>query len=325
MRILLLILGVLTCFPLFAEGEFIRVERVQNGTDCLQVAIKTYGVADEKKVQLVGVSHVGTQKYYEGLQVILNRADVVLFEGVDGDRASFRQATAEQSPERSGLQVNLARALGLVFQLHHIDYEQEHFINSDLTSTQLLALFDGKEMPESSPAAQAQMEDLLAGMEQASVSGQAAAAALEFLEMRPGWSRAMRWGMVKMLGSVTGNVSEYPGLPEHLRTLMQVLIEKRNEKVMSDIHNQLEKLPAGGTVAVFYGAAHMHDFEQRIGTELEGQWIETLWETAFCGNLQTSGLNLLEKKTISWFVNQQVRALKMISIPAKDPEPEAAE
>ncbi|MDF3128829.1 hypothetical protein P0Y35_06450 [Kiritimatiellaeota bacterium B1221] len=317
MRILWLLLSFLTAFTLWAEGEFIRVERMENSTDCLQVAIKTYAVADNKKVQLVGVSHVGTQKYYEGLQKnYLNPADVVLFEGVDGDRASFRHATAEQSPERSGLQVNLARALGLVFQLHHIDYDQAHFVNSDLSSEQLLALFEGKEMPESSPAAQAQMEELLAGMEEASVSGQVAAAALAFLELRPGWSRAMRWGMVKMLGSVTGNVSEYPGLPDHLRTLMQVLIEKRNEKVMSDIHDQLAGIPEGGTVAVFYGAAHMHDFEERLGSEMQAERIETVWETAFSGNLQTSGLNLLEKRTISWFVNQQVRALRMISIPA---------
>ena len=322
MRILWFILGILISNPFFAEGEFIRVERIANGTDCLQVAIKTYQVAGEKKVQLVGVSHVGTQSYYEGLQLILNQADVVLFEGVDGDHPAFRHATEEQSPERSGLQVNLARALGLVFQLHHIDYEQEHFINSDVSSTQLLALFEGKEMPESSPAAKAQMEDLLAGMEQATVSGQAAATALEFLEIRPGWSRAMRWGMVKMLGSVTGNVSEYPGLPDHLRTLMQVLIEKRNEKVMSDIHDQLEIIPDGGTVAVFYGAAHMSDFEARIQSEMQAEKMETVWKTAFCGNLQTSGLNLLEKKTVSWFVNQQVRALKMISIQVKAVEEE---
>ena len=320
MRIFLFfLLGVAS---VFGEEAFLRVHAGRNHIDSLEVAVKTYRIHGEepKWIQLVGVSHVGTPGYYEGLQDLLNEANVVLFEGVDGDHPAFRQATVERSPERSNLQVNLARALGLVFQLHHIDYTPEHFLNSDLTSVQLLALFEGEEMPESGPAAQAQMEQLLAGMEEATLSGQAAAAVLDFLEMRPGWSRAMRWGMVNILGSVTGNVAEYPGLPEHLRTLMTVLIENRNEKVVADIHEQLELLPEGGTIAVFYGAAHMHDFEIRLQKEWDAELTDTEWRTAFSGNLQTSGLNVLQKKLVSWFVNQQVMTLKVISTPASSPE-----
>ncbi|MGA0332815.1 MAG: hypothetical protein ACO3N7_01675 [Kiritimatiellia bacterium] len=319
----LFILLCLLTFSLHAEQEFLRIRDGEHGLISLEVAVKTYRLkdADDKKILLVGVSHIGSRSYYEGLQEILNAADVVLFEGVDGNRAAFRQATEEQSPERSTLQANLARALGLVFQLHHIDYTPAHFLNSDLSSEQLLALFKGEDMPESAPEAQAQMEQLLAGMEEATVSGQAAAAVLEFLELRPGWSRAMRWGMVRMLGSVTGNVAEYPGWPEHLRTLMTVLIDKRNERVMSDIAEQLEKLDAGGTVAVFYGAAHMHDFEVRLQQQRKAELFGTDWRTAFSGNLQTSGLNVVEKQMVSWFVNQQVMALKVISTPLQ-PEKE---
>jgi len=125
--------------------------------------------------------------------------------------------------------------------------------------------------------------------------------------------------MVNILGSVTGNVAEYPGLPEHLRTLMTVLIENRNEKVVADIHEQLELLPEGGTIAVFYGAAHMHDFEIRLQKEWDAELTDTEWRTAFSGNLQTSGLNVLQKKLVSWFVNQQVMTLKVISTPPETP------
>jgi hypothetical protein len=37
------------------------------------------------------------------------------------------------------------------------------------------------------------------------------------------------------------------------------------------------------------------------------------WITAFCGNLQTSGLNVLQKGMIEWFVLQQVRTLELMS------------
>lgn len=301
--------------------EFIRTLRGENGRDLLQVAVKTYRVAEGKQIQMVGVSHIGSENYYRGLQELLDAADIVLYEGVDGDLPQFRTSSEEQSPERSNLQANLARALGLVFQLHHIAYDRDHFINSDLTSEQLLALFEGKEMPEVDAAARAELENLLEHMEQATVSGQAAAAALEFLSLRPGYSRAMRWGVVMMLGSVSGNVAEYPGLPDHIRTLMKVLIDRRNEKVMGDIHAQLKTLPVDGTLAVFYGAAHMHDFEERLKEELAAELVETEWRTAFSGNLRTSGLNLLEKQVISAFVRQQVRTLKVISTAAEKENP----
>ena len=315
----LLLFGICLTAPLFADGEFLRIDRLESGSDCLQVAIRNYevpGEAGAKTIQLVGVSHIGSPGYYAALQAVLDEAAVVLFEGVDGNHPAFLSATEERSPERSTLQVNLARALGLVFQLHAIDYTRENFINSDVTSDQLMALFAGKDMPEAGPAAQAQMEQLLAGMEEASLSGQAAAAVLNVLEMHPDWRRGMRWGMVKMLGAVTGNVAAYPGLPEELRVLMTVLIEKRNEKVMQDLHAQLTKMPPGETIAVFYGAAHMHDFELRLQEEMQAKLTETQWLTAFCGNLQRSGLNLIEKKGLAWFVNQQVRALKIIATPA---------
>ncbi|WFB35692.1 hypothetical protein P3T73_16190 [Kiritimatiellota bacterium B12222] len=310
-----LLLGVLFSGSLSAGDEFLRIKPQVDDTICLQVAVRNYaaGAQRDKTVQLVGVSHIGSPRYYKTLQTILDAADVVLFEGVDGDSTAFREATKQKSPERSALQANLAQALGLVFQLHYIDYERENFINSDVTSMQLMDLFDGKEIEESGPEAKAQMEQMLASMDQTSVSGQVAAQVLEFLELRPGLGKGMRWGMVRILGSATGNFVEYPGLPEHLQTMMKVLIESRNEIVMKDIHEQLDQLPAGATVAVFYGAAHMPDFEVRLEQELHAVFVSERWFTAFCGNLQTSGLNLLEKQSLRWFVGQQVQALKIIS------------
>ena len=304
---------------LSAETEFLRIRSTPDQSDCLEIAVRHFGIGDgDDPVQLwlVGVSHIGTEAYYQELQGLLGKADVVLFEGVDGDHPAFKQASSEEGRQRSTLQSNMARALGLVFQLHHIDYNQPHFINSDLTSVQLMALFEGEEMPEATPAARAQMENLIDDMEQQGFRGEMASSVLAFLDTRPGWAKGMRWGMVNILGNVTGNVSEYAGLPDHLRVLMQVLIEKRNEKVMDDIHEQLQTLAPGQSLAVFYGAAHMHDFEQRIQETYAAEILDTAWLTAFCGNLQTSGLNFIEKKALTWFINQQVRTLNLISQPA---------
>jgi hypothetical protein len=314
---LLLLTGV---GPLLAESEFLRIRSNPEQSDRLEVAVRTYAIGDEENpvhLQLAAVSHIGTETYYQEIQELLDKADVVLFEGVDGDQPAFRTMHKE-GRQRSTLQSNLARALGLVFQLHHIKYDQDHFINSDLTSIQLMALFGGEEMPEATPAAHAQMENLIENMEQNGVRGEIAESVLAFLDTRPGWARGMRWGMVNILGNVTGNVSEYAGLPDHLRVFMRVLIEKRNEKVMADIHDQLQELTPGKTMVVFYGAAHMHDFESRIQETYAAEILDTTWLTAFSGNLQTSGLNFLEKKALTWFINQQVRALNILSRPMED-------
>lgn len=316
-------LGWVLLLPAFAEEKepFLRIQPRSGGGICLQVAVRSYAIGKKdqtKTITLVGVSHIGSARYYKKVQAILDKADVVLFEGVDGNHPAFIEATKEKSPERSILQANLARALGLVFQLHHIDYEKKHFVNSDLSTPQLLALFKGEDMP-SGEDARKEMEQMLAGMEQASMTGRVGAEVLAFLKQHPGWSKGMRWGMIKILGSVSGNLSEYPGLPEHLRTLMTVLIEKRNEKVMQDIHTHLADLKPGQSVAVFYGAAHMHDFEVRLEKEMNVRPLENTWLTAFCANLQTSGLNLLEKQSVTWFVNQQVQAMRLLSYePEKD-------
>lgn len=319
MRVWPLLLVLLGHGSLRAETDYLRIRSAPDTSDCLEVAVRSFAVGDQDnplQLQLVGVSHIGTEAYYQEIRELLAKADVVLFEGVDGNQPAFKQASSEEGRKRSTLQSNLALALGLVFQLHHIDYNQPHFINSDLTSVQLMALFDGGEMPEDTPAARAEMENLIENMEQDGVRGEIAASVLAFLDTRPGWAKGMRWGMVNILGNVTGNVSDYTGLPDHLRTLMYVLIEKRNEKVMADIHHQLQILAPGQTLAVFYGAAHMHDFEKRIQETYKAEILHTAWLTAFCGNLQTSGLNLVEKKVLTWFINQQVRTLNLISEPA---------
>jgi len=314
-KILLFILTNFLFCGVFASESYLQV--VQNPTtqtECLQVAIRTLEIPNTRhRIQLVGVSHIGSRAYYEEVQSLLNKADVVLFEGVDGDRAAFRAAGKEKAPERSTLQANLARSLGLAFQLHVIDYSPEHFMNSDVSSRQLLALFEGRELPEKEEDAKEHLEHLLQTMEQTTVTGQLGAAVLDFLEQRPGWSRGMRWAMVHTLGSVQGDLSTYAGLPESMRVFMEVLIDRRNDVVLSDIREQVATLEEGGTIAVFYGAAHMYDFHERLMQEYGAEEVDVTWKNAFCANLQRSGLNVIQKQAVRWFVFQQMRTLQVMS------------
>jgi hypothetical protein len=300
---------------LSASEPYLRITPVPAiGTDCLEVAVRSFEVGDSgRRVQLVAVSHVGTEAYYQGLQGLLNRAGLVLYEGIDGDDPGFRAPPADKKTDGPSLQRDLARALGLVFQLDLIDYSPSHFINSDLSSAELLTVFEGGEIGEEEIETQARIENLMDTMEQKSVSGQTGAAALEFLQGRPGWSRAMRWAMVQILGSVRGDMTSYVGMPEHMRSWMEVLLTRRNEVVMEDLRRYLEETEPGETVAVFYGAAHMHEIHDRLVNEMDAVEVSVEWRPAFCGYLQRSGLNLLQKQSVKWFVARQVHTLELMS------------
>ncbi|MGC3988893.1 MAG: hypothetical protein QM796_04255 [Chthoniobacteraceae bacterium] len=72
-------------------------------------------------ILLVGVAHLGTPDYYATLQKRLDAQTVVLFEGVHEKNMKMGkgQATIE-----GGVQPELAKGLGLVFQLDAIDYSR---------------------------------------------------------------------------------------------------------------------------------------------------------------------------------------------------------
>lgn len=298
-----------------AESVYLRVEETGEGDTELQVAVKRFRLKGPKPVTLwlAGVAHVGTAEYFGNMQRLLDESDVVLYEGVDGDREAFRNRDADDPAARSALQAQLSRALGLVFQLDAIRYDREHFVNSDLSGVELLALFGGDEPDTLTESGRKRLEELLATMEQESPGGQIMGAMLAQLEGHPQWRRGMRWALARVMGNVRGDPSEYPGLPADMRELMRVLIHKRNDAVMEDVRTHLPELEAEDVITVFYGAAHMPDFEKRLKEEFQAEPAGEEWLTAFGANLDRSGLNSVQKGMLRWFVNRQVAAMRMLT------------
>ncbi len=320
-RWFILLVPVLFLTPIQGK-DYMRVNEGPAGIKELQIAVRRFQISKpvEREIVLVGVTHIGTETYYRELQKILDDADVVLYEGVDGDREEFRnmKQNREDLGENSTLQASLAKSLGLAFQLHEIDYNREHFINSDVNSTELFHLFRGEEFTDPE-GARRDTQQLMRNMQAMSAAGQAMVAMLGQLERNPDWSRAMRWCMVQTLGNIRGDISRMAGLPPRMKDMMTVLIKKRNEVVMEDLNQQLSEPESKGSIALFYGAAHMADFEKRLVKELKGEEIETVWVPAFRGSLKTSGLNVLEKSMVRGFLNQQLSVLRVMQAA---PEPE---
>lgn len=90
-----------------------------------------------ERVDFVGAVHFGEKSYYGELNARFKGYDAVLFELV-GDPREFKRR--RQSGEQSSIgfvQLEMARMLGMTFQLEGINYNAPNFVHADLSPAQL--------------------------------------------------------------------------------------------------------------------------------------------------------------------------------------------
>lgn len=148
-----------------------------------------------------------------------------------------------------GIQVKLARALGLQFQLAALDYDRPHWRNSDITVERLEERFEEAGVDGSM---------LLGMLDGSSFGSKLMGLLLGFIEGSPQLSTQVKIMVAEMLshGDALG--------AGQLGALMDVLIKDRNKIVMADLARELEAKPARTSIAVFYGAGHLPDMDERL-------------------------------------------------------------
>ncbi len=219
-----------------------------------------------RRVDLVGAVHIADAAYFQEVQRLLERADLVLYEMVKPRDAAPGGPAPQETGGVRDLQAKMARWFGLVFQLDAIAYGRPHFVHADLTAEEFL----------DAPASQAltgrvksmepmlkMVEGLIGGL----LGGEGDVAAAR--------RRALKTMLGRMLGSLGLKAAEMLGSPE----LTELLIDKRNAACIA----ALEALPADArTVAIFYGAAHLPDLVRRLEAlgyrRVAGRWLRA-WDT----------------------------------------------
>jgi len=322
MKALLACLAVLA-LPAHAE-PYLRIRDAAGGTRILEIAERRFRLPahPESRLRLLGVAHIGSEAYYREIQTRLDKADRVLFEGVGGDEKAFRKPDPG-GPMADGAQARLARALGLEFQLFAVRYDRKHFVNSDLSPRELMALFSGEDTEELMPDGQRRMLELMATMEGTGLAGQLLPVLLGGIESRPAYARAATWALVEILGKLPADISKLQGMPPDLKELMTVLIQRRNDRVLEDVARELSGPNPPRDLVIFYGAAHMHDLEERLREQHGLEAGETVWLPALRGNLRASGLSMVEKRMFQGLVNQQLRTIQQMTGPQTDATPPA--
>lgn len=252
-----------------ADETFVRL--AEDGPNAaLQTAYATY-TRDGSDVQIVlyGVVHIGEAAYYERVQQDLDSYDVVLWEGVKPEDPS---KVDESAANLGKLQQTMGELLGLTFQKDGIDYTRKNLVHADMTWEQFqAALGDGKEgglSPFGNFIDAETLEKMAPMIEMAARIGKA------FMEGNPEMRDNFKLQMARQLG---GDIDLGAQLGEKVA---QVILEERNKVAMKVLETELDKRQSG-SIAIFYGAAHMPDFEARLAAmgyhRTDKRWVSA-WQ-----------------------------------------------
>lgn len=183
-------------------------------------------------------------------------------EGAAADmKLSDQRALSPQEIEGGddGLQLKLAKALGLEFQLVAIDYSNPKWVNSDMDieqvrtaleaggggSDELFKLLDGS-------SGAAKILDFMLGM----------------IERMPQVRLSTKVMMIQMLARADELMAAQGGAAGGAgpggANFMKVIIEDRNDVVLADLSRTLATEKPATTIALFYGAGHLADMEAKL-------------------------------------------------------------
>ena len=91
---------------------------------------------------------------------------------------------------------------------------------------------------------------------------------LKFLAASPQLQAETKLALAESLGQLKGDLSDMQGLPPDWKQLLQVLIHARNQRLLEDLKDEMAQVPPSGSIAVFYGAAHMDDIQSHLTNDL---------------------------------------------------------
>ncbi|MBT3468954.1 MAG: hypothetical protein HOK49_11735 [Opitutae bacterium] len=301
-------------------APYIRITETSDGEIQLQVTnrkLKSTTDTNAPTIWLSAVAHIGDKLYFNTLQKHLDQQALVLFEGVGfhpdkatrlkGKRGAgnFQRDMVEKS-----IQEDIAKSLGLVYQLGAIEYDRPNFLNSDMSAQEFMTHFQlGTKQSILSGDAK---EDRDATRFMATLAGTSAATKilkgfLQIFGKSPKFQGVARLVLIETLGSLGNEISSTGKLPESMQKLMKMILQKRNKIVLQDLQKIMEAKEQPESLSIFYGAAHMPHLEARITKSLGYKPVSDTWLTCFSVRPDQQGLNQSDIKFVRRLVAIQIK------------------
>ncbi|GIW82011.1 MAG: hypothetical protein KatS3mg105_3818 [Gemmatales bacterium] len=259
--------------------KFLRLKRDQQGKPvALETAIVRYVPAEGKSgisVDLISAVHLGDRSYYQNLNDRFRNYDAVLYELVAPEGIKLPRKNGD-SP-LAVIQDIAKMVLDLELQIEQIDYRRKNFVHADLTPQQMAEAIR-KRGDNGLTLALSITADLL---RQQNVMQQRAnqnddddeTPALDPLQLlvNPDGPRQLKLMLAKQFDQLNEG-----GLGKTLNT---ILIDDRNKAALKVMQKEL--VAGKKKLGIFYGAAHMPDFEKRLRDEYGLKRDKVEWITAW--------------------------------------------
>ena len=267
------------------EESFLRLARDTAGKPLsLDTAIVTYeepreiaaaaGRREPLEVDLIGAVHLGSRSYFDTLDRVFTDYDAVLYELVAPDNARVPKPGRKASGASGSAQQGMTKMLGLEFQLEQIDYTAKNFVHADLSPQEFDAAMTKRGESWWTMFMKLMREGAVrAEREQANAGGTVGFGDLFGILFGSNREVRLRRIMAEQFTDMDVLTAAFGG--EQGSTL----ITDRNAAALDVLREQIGK--GRRKIAIFYGAAHMDDFDQKLQRDFKLQPRETVWLEAW--------------------------------------------
>lgn len=250
-------------------NKHIRLKRSDSGEVVgLEVSVTRLLGPNKQVLDLISAVHIADEEYFEDLNQRFKNYSSVLYELVltdaKSDPANIRTTGALQDP--------IAAFSGFASQLKVIDYTADNLVHADLTADEL-----GQELKASGSSVMGVISSILE-----------ASSKPEMLEMSeelntklflafisPNRTLLIKRVVAELLASSDKTFKQLGGVVSDL------LIVKRNLRVLEVLERTLKNNPSNGPVAIFYGAGHNSDLVNRLQKDFGFIVVKTEWLLAW--------------------------------------------
>ena len=258
------------------SAHFMRIRKDSKGRDvALETSITRYELTNEKGVRitvdLIGAVHIGEKEYFEKLNKRFEQYESMLYELVAPEGTVIPKGGGQRSgiPTNpiAALQVGMKEALGLAFQLEHIDYTKKNFKHADMTPTEFSESMANNDESISKIFVRAMGQSM--AMQAAGKGGDSMGMLLAMFSKNK--ELRLRRTFAKQMQDMEAGMVIFKGNDG------STIIDHRNAKCMRVLEQEI----ADGkrNIAIFYGAGHLPDMQRRLTSDFKmkrgGQtWLE---------------------------------------------------
>jgi len=217
--------------------------------------------------------------------------------GGEGDAADFSMAdekplTDAEKGGDPGIQRRLAKALGLIFQLDAMNEDGSNFRNVDMSIDEIEDAIAKEGGDASFLFSMLQGSGFMAGVMKFG---------LGIIERSPMMQAMAKLTLMETMKTVgEQGMMNNPAMRGNMAAIFDVIVKKRNQVVIDALKDTLkeDRYGAGSTIAIIYGAGHLHDLERRLVEQCHYKAIGRFWVPAMQVDLQKSGLTKEQVKMI---------------------------